>query len=170
MEPGRQNLGTAPPPEGVARKPLMLLIAAAVLAGGIYFIFFHSSAVSPIPSVPRLPFGPEEQGYAAKLEFTNLAMSRAENFLHQEVTILSGDVTNDGDRFVRGVDVTVTFQDEMQQIVLRETRPVFGPNAAPLEPGKSTHFDISFDHVPPSWNVQVPSVHVAGLEFAGTKK
>ena len=170
MEPGRENLASAPPPEGVTRKPLILLIAAVVLAGGIYFIFFHSPTVSPIPSAPRLPFGPEEQAYGAKLEFTNLAMSRAENFLHQEVTILSGDVTNDGDRFVRALNVTVTFQDEMQQIVLRETRPVFGPNAAPLEPGKSAHFDISFDHVPPSWNVQVPSVHVAGLEFAGTKK
>ena len=170
MEPGRQNLASAPPPEGVARKPLILLIAALVLAGGIYFIFFHSPAVSPIPPAPRLPFGPEEQAYAAKLTFSNMAMSRAENFLHQEVTILSGDVANDGDRFVRALDVTITFQDEMQQIVLRETRPVFGPNAAPLEPGKSTHFDISFDHVPPSWNVQVPSVHVAGLEFAGTKK
>lgn len=169
MESSRENRA-ASPPEGVARKPLIFFIAAVVVAAGIYFIFFHAPAPAPTPTVPHLPFGPEEQAYAAKLQFSNFAMSRAENFLHQEVTILSGEAANGGDRALRAVDVTITFQDEMGQIVLREVRSLLPRNGAALEPGKSMHFDVSFDRVPSSWNVQVPSVRVSGLEFAGTKR
>ena len=159
-----------PEPGGPLRRPLTVGAAVLVLAAAVYLIFFHSPSPPPVSSAPHLPFGPEEQSYAAKLEFANFSMSRAENFLHQEVTILSGAVVNSGERSVRSIEVTIVFQDDMQQIVLRETRPVFAPNAPPLEPGKSASFDISFDHVPPSWNMQVPSVRVSGLEFGSPKR
>jgi hypothetical protein len=143
------------------------VIAVLVVAVCVYFLFLQPSA-SP-PSGRPLPFGPQEQSYAAKLQFSHFAMSRAENFLHQEVTIISGDVLNSCDRPIQAVEVTVTFRDFMNQIALRETRPLFPPNSPPLAPGKSLHFDISFDHVPDSWNVQVPSFRVSGLQFAATK-
>ena len=95
-------------------------------------------------------------------------MSRAESFLNQEVTYLAGDVLNSGDRAVSGIEATIEFQDEMQQIALRETRPVLFGSSALLLPGKTAHFEISFDHVPPSWNMQLPTVKVAGLQFART--
>jgi len=152
------------------RRPLIAAIAAVVLAASIYLVFFHAPAPSPRPAVPQLPFGPEEQAYAGKLQFGNLAMSRAENFLHQEVTIMSGEVANTGGRPVQAIDATITFQDDMQQIVLRETRSLLRPGAAPLEPGKTVSFEISFDHVPPSWNVQTPSVRVVGVQLAGNKR
>lgn len=168
MEPTE---GFARQPEGSGgRKPLIAAAAAVLLAAGTYLVFFHAPAPSPRPAVPQLPFGPEEQEYAGKLRLGNLAMSRAENFLHQEVTILSGEATNTGDRPVQAIDATITFQDEMQQIVLRETRSLLGRGAAPLEPGKTVPFEISFDHVPPSWNVQPPSVRVVGLQLAGDKR
>ena len=159
-----------PEPGGPLRRPLTIFAVVLVLAVAAYLIFFHSPSPPPVSSAPHLPFGPEEQSYAAKLQFADFSMSRAENFLHQEVTILSGAVVNSGDRSVRSIEVTIVFQDDMQQIVLRETRPVFAPNAPPLEPGKSASFDISFDHVPPSWNMQVPSVRVSGLEFGSPKR
>lgn len=159
-----------PEPGGSFRRPLIILAGALVSAVAAYLIFFHTPAPLPVSSAHHLPFGPEEQAYAEKLQFGNLSMSRAENFLHQEVTILSGQVLNSGDRPVRAIEVTVIFQDDMQQIVLRETRPVFAPNTPPVAPGQSMSFDISFDHVPISWNMQVPSVHVSGLEFAPLKR
>ena len=157
-------------PEGSgARKPLIAAIAVVMLAAGIYLVFFHAPTPSPRPTA-HLPFGPEEQAYAGKLQLGNLAMSRAENFLHQEVTILSGEVTNTGDRPVQAIEATITFQDDMQQIALRETRSLLERGATPLERGKVVSFEISFDHVPPSWNVQVPSVRVVGLKLAGDKR
>lgn len=168
MEP-TEEFGKRPEGSG-GRKPLIAAIAAVLLAAGIYLVFFHAPTPLPRTAVPRLPFGPEEQAYAGKLQLSNLAMSRAENFLHQEVTILSGEVANAGDRPVQAIDATITFQDEMKQIVLRETRSLLRPGASPLEPGKTVPFEISFDHVPPSWNVQPPSVRVVGLQLAGDKR
>jgi hypothetical protein len=104
------------------------------------------------------------------LQFENFEMSRAESFLNQEVTYLAGDVLNSGDRTLTGIEATIEFQDYMKQIALRETRPIlFGATAA-LPPGKTAHFEVSFDHVPSSWNMQLPTVQVAGLQFARTDR
>jgi len=154
-------------PEGlILRHPLA--IAAATLLGlaAMYLLFFRGPAPPPSVNQARLPFGPAEQAYAPKLQFGNFAMSRAESFLNQEVTYLSGDVVNSGDRTLTGIEATIEFQDDMKQIALRETRPVLFGASAILPPGKTAHFEVSFDHVPPSWNMQMPTVQVAGLQFA----
>jgi hypothetical protein len=62
--------------------------------------------------------------------------------------------------------VLVEFRDGLQQIALRESRPLLPGPAAALAPGRTAHFQLSFDHVPASWNMQMPSVEVSGLEFA----
>jgi hypothetical protein len=156
-------------PRSFLRNPVALAAVAVILAALAYFLFIKTPPPGMAPSEPHLPFGPAEEAYAAKLQLGKFSMSRAENFLHQEVTIISGDVTNTGDRTIQAAEVTLTFRDEMGQIVLRETRPLFPPPAPPLLPGKPQHFDISFDHVPESWNVQVPAVRVTGLQFAKTR-
>lgn len=171
MENAHESSSPTPAPAGggFLPRPIALLLGAVLLAIAVYFVFFHSPAPAPVSPVSRLPYGPEEQAYAAKLQFGDFAMSRAENFLHQEVTMLSGEVLNSGERSLRGIEVTIAFQDDMQQVVLREVRPLFPSNAAPLEAGKSAKFEISFDHIPASWNMQLPAVRVSGLEFARTK-
>jgi hypothetical protein len=158
-------------PDGVVlRHPLIIALATLVGIAAMYLVFFRGPAPSPSVSQTRFAFGPAEQAYAPKLQFSNFAMSKAESFLNQEVTYLAGDVLNTGDRPLSGIEATVEFQDEVNQIALRETRPIlFGANAL-LPPGKSAHFEISFDHVPPSWNMQLPSVRVAGLQFASASR
>ncbi len=147
------------------RNPVVVVAAALLVAAGFYFLFLRGPARTLVPGDSRLPFGPQEQAYAGKLQFSHFAMSRAENFLNQEVTLLSGDVLNSGDRPVRAAEVTISFQDDMNQVVLREARSLLPPRAAALAPGQSAHFEISFDHVPASWNVQIPSVRVSGLQL-----
>jgi hypothetical protein len=151
----------------VLRHPLAIAAATLVGLAAFYLLFFRGPAPTPSAQT-RFPFGPQEQAYAPKLQFGNFEMSRAESFLNQEVTYLAGDVLNSGDRTLSGIEATIEFQDDMKQIALRETRPIlFGVTAA-LPPGKTAHFEISFDHVPSSWNMQLPTVQVAGLQFART--
>ena len=153
---------------GVFRHPAVIALATLLSVAALYLLFFRGPA--PAPSVPetRLAFGPAEQAYAPKVQFGNFEMSKAESFINQEVTYLAGDVLNTGDRALSGIDATIEFQDDMRQIALRETRPVLFGTRTVLLPGKTAHFQISFDHVPPSWNMQLPSVKVAGLQFAPT--
>jgi hypothetical protein len=115
------------------------------------------------------PFGSTERAYASKIQFENLALSRAENFLHQEVTTLSGELINAGDRGLSEVEVTVEFYDQLDQIALRESHLVvnsINPLVAPLE---RRTIEVSFEHIPNSWNMQMPVVRVSGLRLSSGK-
>jgi len=153
-------------PGGLLRHPAAIAAATLIGVASLYLLFFRGPAPSPTAEQKRLPFGTAEQAYAAKLQFGNLAMSEAENFLHQEVKYLDADVLNTGDRAVTGLEVTVEFRDDLRQIALRESRPVLAGPSPVLPPGATVHFQISFDHVPTSWNMQMPAVQVTGLQFA----
>jgi hypothetical protein len=118
----------------------------------------------------HLPFGPAEQGYAPKLRIEGLALSRAENFLNQEITTLAGRLINTGELQLANVELTVEFSDELGQVVLRESRAVLAPNAPPLAPGERRDFEFSFEHIPTSWNIQQPVVRVSGLLFTPKKE
>src|SRR5215469_5873418 len=116
-----------------------------------------------------IAMSPEEQAYAQSLRIENIALSRAENFIHQEVTILNADVINDGPRTLQTLMVTVEFFDDMHQVVLRETRGVLGTPAKALGTGQKRSFEISFDRIPSSWNRQAPDLKVSYLQFSPVK-
>ena len=56
--------------------------------------------------VSPFAFGAAEQAYAASVHIENIAMTRAENFIHQEVTTLTADLVNGGSRSLRGAIAT----------------------------------------------------------------
>lgn len=171
MQDGFESPFPAPQKEsqGIFRHPAVIALATLLSVAALYLLFFRGPAPAPNSQRPRLPFGAAEQAYAAKLQFDNFAMSEAESFLHQQVKYLDGDVRNTGDRALSGLEVVVEFQDDMKQIALREIRGVLGGATAVLPPGQTAHFQVSFDHVPPSWNMQMPTVQVSGLQFAAPK-
>jgi hypothetical protein len=119
---------------------------------------------------PHLPFGSVEQAYASNLQIENLALSRAENFLNQEVTTLAGSITNAGNLPLSNVELTVEFSDQLGQVVLRESRAVFAAQTPPFAPGEHRDFEISFEHIPSSWNIQQPLVRVSGILFTPKKE
>jgi hypothetical protein len=156
--------------EGIFRHPAVIALTTLFSLAALYLLFFRGPASSPSSVTRHLPFGAAEQAYARKLQFQNFAMSEAENFLHQEVKYLDGDVLNSGDRTVTGIEVIVEFQDDMKQTALRENRPVLAGAGATLAPGATAHFQVSFDHVPSTWNMQMPTVEVSGLSFLAASR
>jgi len=151
---------------GPFRHPAVIGLATLFGLAALYLLFFRGPVPLPNPAAIHLPFGPEERSYAQKLRFGNFAMSEAENFLHQQVKYLEGDVLNAGDRTLAGIEVIVEFQDGLEQTALRESRPLLSRPETALAPGRTAHFQLSFDHVPSSWNMHMPTVEVSGLEFA----
>jgi hypothetical protein len=118
----------------------------------------------------HLPFGPAEQAYAPQLQIEDLELSRAENFLNQEVTTVAGHLTNAGDQPVANVEVTLEFADELGQIVLRESRQLFTTPGPLLSAHERRDFQIAFEHIPVTWNIQKPTVRVSGILFTSSKK
>jgi hypothetical protein len=144
------------------------IVALLAVGGTLWFLVAPVSTNKGVggPEAANATMSSAEQEYAKRLQVGNIALSRAENFLHQEVTIVNGEVYNGGSEAVAGLRVTLEFADDMNQVILRETRGVLGAPEQPLSPGEHRAFEISFEHVPPSWNLQQPAVRIAYLRLA----
>ena len=169
----QEILQNQPDPEERKPLPLNILLGALVviaIALSFWFAFKTPAGGSSRVGQPNVsvPMSPAEQAYAKNIQIENIALSRAENFIHQEVTILNADAVNAGPQSVAALNVTVEFFDDLHQVVLRESRSVLAPAAA-LAPGQRRTLTISFERVPASWNLQQPSVQVTYLQLATVK-
>jgi hypothetical protein len=159
--------GEQPPDRGPFNFALMVAAAAVVIVLAAFYLWPGRQSPSRGGTQPiHLPFGSAERTYATKIAIENLALSRAENFLHQEVTTLAGELANNGERSLQAVELTVEFYDNMNQIAMRESLLALTSPSPPLGPGERRPFDVSFEHIPTSWNMQQPSVRVSGLLLA----
>jgi len=158
-----------PPEHGQFSFALFVAAAAVVIVLMAFYLWPGRQSPSRGTQEVHPPFGAAERSYAQKIQFDKLALSRAENFLNQEVTILSGETVNAGERALSELEVTVEFIDDLNQIALRESRLVVTSTSAPMIAGERRPFDISFEHIPTSWNMQLPAVRVSGLRFGPAK-
>jgi len=170
----QEILQNQPEPEKPKPPPLNILLGALVvvaIALAFWFAFRAPAGNSSraAQSNVSVPMSRVEQAYTKSIHIENIALSRAENFVHQEVTSLDADAVNAGQQTVVGLSVTVEFFDDLHQVVLRETRSVLGTPSAALGPGQKRSFSISFDRIPSSWNMQQPSVQVTYLQLTTVK-
>ena len=161
-----------PPQEKQSRPVLTFVIAAAVVTAMSLsaWVLFHDSAQNRNSfngATIKVNMSQTERDYLSKLFVKEIKLSRAENFLHQEVTILTGTIMNSGAQTITELDLTIQFSDQMDQVALRETRGVLGTPPVPIGPGQERTFEISFDHVPPTWNMQQPTLRVANITLKG---
>jgi hypothetical protein len=167
----KQSPPIAPPDTGGSGFTWKILAAAILLVAVVFYFWSgHASGPASPPAPARLPFGAAERAYAAKIEIESISLSRSENFLHQEVTALAGEVVNRGDRALTELELTVEFFDELHQVVLRESRQVLTGPLPLAASGERRSFEISFEHITSSWNMQQPSVRVSGLQCAPAKE
>jgi hypothetical protein len=161
MEPGESSYTAER-----RRFPVAFLAGAVVMAllfGGFYLLTRILGSHGPAIAV-KLPFGPAEQAYAERIHFNDLHMSRSTNMLKQEFTYVSGTMSNDGDRTIRAMEVTVEFRDALNQVILRDSQFLIAPQVdPPLNDGLSREFQITLEHVPAEWNQEYPSIRVTGL-------
>jgi hypothetical protein len=168
MQETFQNPETAPEQPKMSLVTILLTAAVALAVAASAWLVWEPTARRQAGSGPEaqsLKMTSAEREYLKNIQVSSLTLSRAENFLHQQVTILNGEVYNAGSQPVSSLRLTTTFLDDMNQIVLRETRAVLGSPEQPLAPGARRSFEISFDHVPNSWNMQQPSVGAAYLQL-----
>ena len=135
----------------------MLVLLAVV----VYFWHSHSatqSSSSPIPTE-------EQKAYFHQLEFTDLHMSVAQNFLGDNVTYLDARVRNVGTKSVRRLEVDLTFVDTLSQVILLERAHPVSLRTPPLKPGESRAFRVTFEHIPVDWNQAAPAIAPVYVQF-----
>ena len=155
------------PTEERSRLPVAFLIGIVIvgLLVGAALLYSRYSSSSDSAVEKPLPMGIEEQSYAPNIHFLEPKMSRAANFLNQEVTYVFFTVENAGTRRVQNIEVTVEFHDPFNQVILRDKQRLFLPTAPPFQPGQQRDVQIPYEHIPPQWNNAFPSVVVSGLSF-----
>ena len=110
--------------------------------------------------------------YITQLKLSDFKMSAAENFIGHTVSYIDGSITNTGDKTVTRVMVEVNFQDSIGQLAQREELPLrvirangaynepVDLNVAPLSPGQSAPFRLTFDSISQQWNRQYPQIRI----------
>lgn len=110
--------------------------------------------------------------YAAKLQVSEVKMSAAENFVGGTVSYLEGKISNTGDKAVADAVLEVTFRNSLGEVVQKEAMPVralqphsvtgtaemFDLHMAPLQPGKTIDFRLTFEHISNDWNHEYPQL------------
>lgn len=153
------------PTQERSRLPIAFLIGVVivgVLVIGAVMLSKYAEPSGPHPLKP-LPMGPAEQAYAPQIHFLNPKMSRAANFLNQEVTFVFGTVQNSGTRPIGQIQVTLEFHDVFHQVVLRDKERLFPPHTPPLAPGQTRDFQLAYEQTPAQWNQVYPTMRVTGL-------
>jgi Protein of unknown function (DUF3426) len=146
---------------------LIIMIAVAVVIG------IALAAAFLLREPPKVPKAPSP--YIAKLKLSDFKMSAAENFIGATVSYIDGTISNTGDKTVTRVMVEVNFEDSMGQLAQREELPlrVVRPNGAysepvdlnvaPLAPGQTEPFRLTFASISAQWNHQYPDLAITDV-------
>ena len=146
------------PTEERSRLPVAFLIGIVIVALLVGAAVLYSRYAAPADSEEEkpLPKGPEETAYASQIHFLEPKMSRAANFLNQEVTYVFCTVENGGNRKVQQIEITIEFHDPFNQVILRDKQRLFLPTAPPFMPGQQRDVQIPYEHIPAQWNNGIP--------------
>ncbi len=140
------------------------LVIVTLLTGAAVLLSRYSTPAGQ-GSLKPLPMGPSEQAYAQQIHFLEPKMSRAANFLNQEVTFVFGTLQNSGNRRIKQVEITLEFHDPFNQVVLRDKQRLFSTYDAPLAAGQQRDFQVGYEHVSAEWNNVYPTIRVTGLDL-----
>ena len=171
-EPLLGSLSSPPQEEPRSRVPLIIGAVVVLLVMGAVALLSrhngeHTEQAGLVVADP----------YAASLSVSDLKMSTAQNFAGGEVTYLEGKIENKGSRALTGMTVQVGFFNQLNELVQKESMPLpvirtrdpyidtVPLSAAPLKPGASLEFRLTFEHVSADWNRNYPEVRI--IQVAG---
>jgi hypothetical protein len=151
---------------GKTRRIVVLAVSIVLLLLAFFLWRASTKKVQPAATGSQDAQGPDERAYTSKVGVDHIEISRAENFLHQEVTTISGEISNGGNRALASVELTIEFYDDLNQIAQRETRSLFGAPGPAVPPGDHREFEVSFEHISSAWNMRQPVMKITAVQFA----
>ena len=146
----------------------MIIVVAVVVVIGIAL-----AAALLLRQPPKAVTTPSP--YITKLKLSDFKMSAAENFIGATVSYIDGTVANTGDKTVTHVTVQVNFEDSLGQLAQREELPLrvvrtngaylepVDLSVAPLAPGQTMPFRLTFDSISAQWNHQYPDLTITDV-------
>jgi hypothetical protein len=142
--------------------PLLLaaVVVLALVAGGIYLS-------RPLAKPAESTASQEAKDYLANLGLSGVSMQASENLMNQKVVEVLGNISNNGPREVKSIDVFCLFYGVDGHEVHRERLRIVGGAGTPgiLKPGATKSFRMPFDTLPDGWNQALPKMVIAQITF-----
>jgi hypothetical protein len=144
----------------------MALVASFLLALGVAG-FWYLDRASKQPPAPPPPLTEEARAYVReqKLKLSEVGIGAHENYMHQSVVEITGNIGNAGERTLKTVELNCVFYDAYGLVVLRERVPIVSSKIGSLAPGETKPFRLPFDNIPEAWNQAMPQLVIARITF-----
>lgn len=140
-------------------------LAAVVLAVilGVIALAIHASKTSGLRERARL--AQDQQAYLSQVSISDVRMSVAESYLGTSTYYLDANVSNRGIKTLQAIDVQLEFMDPFKQVVLRDTAHPVTPASAPLKPGETRAFRLTYERISAEWNQGLPRIIPVYVKF-----
>jgi hypothetical protein len=140
---------------------IVIGLAAILIFGAFGWLTFGPKPAPPPPAV----LTPEAKAYLPNLALSNVRMQAAESYVQSRLVEILGDISNNGNRKLKVVEVVCVFKNYAGQEIARERAMVVGGRGGPLAPGETKSFRLPFDTIPDSWNQAMPTLVIAQIQF-----
>jgi hypothetical protein len=156
-----------------------LAIALSVLAVAAVAIFVYvryqegtqadaGRAPVAIPGILR-PGDTNFEYYKHRIRIENPKASLGITFSQARIAIISGLISNEGDRTVEALELHITLYDVYDQFsksrVALPIRPGIGWATRPLEPLEKRTFSVGIESVEQLWNPRKLEIKITGLKY-----
>jgi hypothetical protein len=144
-------------PTGIA-----IALAVVLLVGGAAAWYFSQ----PRENANQAPvLTPEAKAYVRNLKLGGVELKATDSAMAKSLIEIVGNITNNGDRKLKLVELNCIFYDPYNQVVLRERVAIVRPKAGGIAPGETKAFRMPFDNMPGSWNQAMPQLVIAQIQF-----
>jgi hypothetical protein len=145
--------------------PLAAILTASVFAvvalGG--FVYLNR----PAQKIADGAASQEAKAYLANLALSDVTMQASESLMNQKVVEVLGNISNNGPRELKSIDVYCLFYGVDGRLLHRERLRIVGgvETRGSLKPGATKAFRMPFDSLPEGWNQALPKMVIAQIAF-----
>ena len=145
--------------------PVLPLLMAAVVI--VALVGIATYLTRPTPKAAESVASQEAKAYLVNLGLSDVSMQASENLVNQKVVEVLGNISNNGPREVKSIDLYCLFYGLDGREIHRERLRIVGGIGTPgtLKPGTTKSFRMPFDTLPDGWNQALPKMVIAQITF-----
>lgn len=159
-----------------ARSPVLLISLGVfvLIAGGIFLFARYQKSTQPAePSLAAVP-GLLRAGntnfeyYKNRVRISNVKAQLGTNFAKSRIAIISGVITNEGDRKLEALELHIALYDVFDKLTKERTSTPLRPGVGiqrPMEPLEKRPFTIWIEPIEQFWNPKRLEIEITGLKY-----
>jgi len=156
-------------------KVMAFTCAIFVVAAGVVVLYARfqagpqsaGSATGPVPGI----FRPAEPGFEYYKKYIRISDGKASlgiNFAKSRIAIVSGFITNEGDRKLEALELRIALYDVYNKLSKERISTPLRPDAGlkrPMAPLEKRDFTVWIENIEQFWNPKRLEIEISGLKY-----